>query len=182
VPDLFVASGARLWDQPKKYPYTTGWQPDYLIEGKILGAYVKEKFAGKKIGYLYQNDDFGQDGVKGLDSQLSGANVVSKQPYETSQPGTQTVCFDIDGVGRFGLAICHDGAFPEIFRSLAWQGAEAIFQLVLTETEPLRILGMIVLPDSSDPGLPRFRPIPTPRSLRKASRARTSMRRPHWST
>jgi formamidase len=56
------------------------------------------------------------------------------QPYETSQPGTHTVCFDIDGVGRFGLAICHDGAFPEIFRSLAWQGAEAVFQLVLTET------------------------------------------------
>ena len=56
------------------------------------------------------------------------------QPYETSQPGTQTVCFDIEGIGRFGLAICHDGAFPEIFRSLAWQGAEAIFQLVLTET------------------------------------------------
>jgi formamidase len=56
------------------------------------------------------------------------------QPYETSVPGTQTVCFDIAGVGRFGLAICHDGAFPEIFRSLAWQGAEAIFQVVLTET------------------------------------------------
>jgi formamidase len=56
------------------------------------------------------------------------------QPYETTQPGTQTVCFDIDGVGRFGLAICHDGAFPEIFRSLAWQGAEAIFQVTLTET------------------------------------------------
>jgi len=56
------------------------------------------------------------------------------QPYETSQPGTRTVCFDIDGIGRFGLAICHDGAFPEIFRSLAWEGAEAIFQLVLTET------------------------------------------------
>ena len=56
------------------------------------------------------------------------------QPYETSQPGTQTVCFDIERIGRFGLAICHDGAFPEIFRSLAWQGAEAIFQLVLTET------------------------------------------------
>lgn len=56
------------------------------------------------------------------------------QPYETSKPGTRTVCFDIDGIGRFGLAICHDGTFPEIFRSLAWQGAEAIFQLVLTET------------------------------------------------
>src|SRR5436305_13387252 len=56
------------------------------------------------------------------------------QPYETSQPGTRTVCFDIDGIGRFGLAICNDGAFPEIFRSLAWQGAEAIFQLTLTGT------------------------------------------------
>ena len=56
------------------------------------------------------------------------------QPYETTEPGTQTICFDIDGVGRFGLAICHDGAFPEIFRSLAWQGAEAIFQVTLTGT------------------------------------------------
>jgi formamidase len=56
------------------------------------------------------------------------------QPYETSAPGTRTVCFDIDGVGRFGLAICHDGAFPEVFRSLAWQGAEAILQVTLTDT------------------------------------------------
>jgi formamidase len=56
------------------------------------------------------------------------------QPYETTQPGTSTVCFDIDGAGRFGLAICHDGAFPEIFRALAWQGAEAIFQVTLTGT------------------------------------------------
>ena len=56
------------------------------------------------------------------------------QPYETTQPGTRAVCFDIDGVGRFGLAICHDGAFPEVFRSLAWQGAEAIFQVTLTGT------------------------------------------------
>jgi len=56
------------------------------------------------------------------------------QPYETTEPGTRTVCFDIEGVGRFGIAICHDGAFPEIFRSLAWQGAEAIFQVTLTGT------------------------------------------------
>jgi formamidase len=56
------------------------------------------------------------------------------QPYETTQPGTRTVCFDIEDVGRFGLAICHDGAFPEIFRSLAWLGAEAILQVTLTGT------------------------------------------------
>ena len=85
VPDLFVASGAQLWDDPDKLPYTTGWQPDYFIEGKILGKYVKDNFAGKKIGYLYQNDDFGKDGYAGLDTQLSGENVVDKQAYETSQ-------------------------------------------------------------------------------------------------
>ena len=61
------------------------------------------------------------------------------QPFETSVPGTHTVCFDIDGVGRFGLAICHDGAFPEVFRSLAWQGAEAIFQVTLTDTSDRNI-------------------------------------------
>jgi ABC-type branched-subunit amino acid transport system substrate-binding protein len=85
VPDLFVASGARLWDDPKTLPYTFGWQPDYLIEGKILGKYIKDNFAGKKVGYLYQNDDFGKDGIAGLDSQLDPAQVVDKQPYETSQ-------------------------------------------------------------------------------------------------
>jgi ABC-type branched-subunit amino acid transport system substrate-binding protein len=85
VPDLFVASGARLWDQPKKHPYTFGWQPDYVLEGKVMGKYVKDNFPGKKVGYLYQNDDFGKDGIAGLDSQLDASQVVDKQPYETSQ-------------------------------------------------------------------------------------------------
>jgi formamidase len=56
------------------------------------------------------------------------------EPVEKLVYGTRTVCFDIEDIGRFGLAICHDGAFPEIFRSLAWQGAEAIFQVTFTET------------------------------------------------
>lgn len=56
------------------------------------------------------------------------------EPVEKLVYGTRTVCFDIPEIGRFGVAICHDGAFPEIFRSLAWQGAEAIFQLTFTET------------------------------------------------
>jgi formamidase len=56
------------------------------------------------------------------------------QPYETSRPGRSVVTFDIGGVGRLGLAICHDGAFPEVFRQLAWDGAEAVLQVVLTGT------------------------------------------------
>jgi formamidase len=53
-------------------------------------------------------------------------------PFETTLPGTRAVVFDIPDVGRVGLAICHDGAFPELFRQLAWMGAEAVIQPVLT--------------------------------------------------
>jgi formamidase len=56
------------------------------------------------------------------------------QPYETSRPGHSVVSFDIEGIGKVGLAICHDGVFPEVFRQLAWDGAEAILQVVLTGT------------------------------------------------
>ncbi|HEY1343577.1 MAG TPA: ABC transporter substrate-binding protein, partial [Streptosporangiaceae bacterium] len=66
---------------PSKYPETFGWQLDYIREGKILGAYIKQHFAGKKIGYFYQNDEFGQDGVKGLDYEIPSSQVVSRQTY-----------------------------------------------------------------------------------------------------
>ena len=81
VPDLFVASGCDCWNQPSKWPDTFGWQPDYIIEGKITGKYVHDNFSGMKVGYLYQDDDFGQGGVTGLDSQIASSDVVSKQKY-----------------------------------------------------------------------------------------------------
>jgi ABC-type branched-subunit amino acid transport system substrate-binding protein len=81
VPDLFVSSGCNCWNDVAKHPYTFGFQPDYTIEGKILGQYIQQQFAGKKIGYFYQNDEFGLDGVKGLDQQIPAASVVSRQSY-----------------------------------------------------------------------------------------------------
>jgi branched-chain amino acid transport system substrate-binding protein len=81
VPDLFVASGCDCWNQPSKWPTTFGWQPDYIIEGKITGKYVNDTYSGMKVGYLYQDDDFGQGGVTGLDSQIAASSVVSKQKY-----------------------------------------------------------------------------------------------------
>lgn len=84
VPDLFVASGSRAWNQPDKYPNTFGWQPDYTVEGKILGKYITEKFPNAKIGYMLQNDDFGTDGAAGLDMYVKADNVVSRQTYETN--------------------------------------------------------------------------------------------------
>ena len=81
IPDVFVASGCDCWNAPSTYPETFGWQLDYISEGKILGQYVKQKFAGKKIGFFYQNDEFGQDGVKGLLDELPASMVVAKQSY-----------------------------------------------------------------------------------------------------
>jgi branched-chain amino acid transport system substrate-binding protein len=83
VPDLFVASGCLCWDEPKQHPYTYGWQPDYLREGKVLGKYIADTLAGKKIAYFYQDDDFGLDGVKGLDTFVPKDQVVSRQKYES---------------------------------------------------------------------------------------------------
>jgi len=104
-----------------------------------LGALARETRLWLIPGSVYERT---ADGVANTAIVLSpdGELVASYrkcfpwQPYETTQPGTRTVCFDIEGVGRFGLAICHDGAFPEIFLSLAWEGAEAIFQVTLTGT------------------------------------------------
>jgi ABC-type branched-subunit amino acid transport system substrate-binding protein len=81
VPDVFVASGCECWNDTAKLPWTTGWQLDYVREGKILGQYVKEHFKGKKIGYFFQNDEFGQDGVKGLDDEIPASQVVAKEAY-----------------------------------------------------------------------------------------------------
>ncbi len=83
VPQLFIESGCNCWSDPK-YPYSSGWQPPYTIEGKILGAYIKANFAGKKIGYLYQGDEFGNDFVKGLDMEIPSSSVVSRQNYDAA--------------------------------------------------------------------------------------------------
>ena len=81
VPDVFVASGCDCWDQPTTDPETFGWQLDYIREGKILGQYIAQHFKGKKIGYFYQDDEFGMDGVKGLDYEIPSSMVVSRQSY-----------------------------------------------------------------------------------------------------
>jgi branched-chain amino acid transport system substrate-binding protein len=81
IPDVFVASGCDCWNATSTAPETFGWQLDYIREGKILGQYVAKHFAGKKIGYFYQDDEFGMDGVKGLDDEIPHSMVVSRQTY-----------------------------------------------------------------------------------------------------
>jgi branched-chain amino acid transport system substrate-binding protein len=85
VPQLFVATGATKWGDPKHFPWTMGWQPSYQSEGHIYAKYLIQNNPDAKIGILYQNDDYGKDYVKGLKDGLGGKlKIISEQPYETS--------------------------------------------------------------------------------------------------
>ncbi|MDI1463828.1 ABC transporter substrate-binding protein [Catellatospora sp. KI3] len=81
VPDLFVASGSRNWNQPDKYPGTFGFNTDYTVEGKILATHVKANFAGKKTCFFGQDDDFGRDSLVGVEAVLGAGAVVAKEKY-----------------------------------------------------------------------------------------------------
>lgn len=81
VPDFFVSSGSLQWgDDPGAYPYTFGWQPDYEIEGKIIGQYVAENMPDAKVGLFLQDDDFGDDAEKGV-RQFLDEQVVAAERY-----------------------------------------------------------------------------------------------------
>ena len=89
VPHLFVATGATKWNDPKNFPWTMGWQPNYQTEGKIYAAYILKNFPDAKIGILYQNDDYGKDYRKGLHDGLGEAAkkmIVLEQTYEVTDP------------------------------------------------------------------------------------------------
>jgi branched-chain amino acid transport system substrate-binding protein len=81
VPDLFVSSGSLLWgEDPETNPYTFGWQTDYESEGKIIGQYIADKFPDAKVGLFLQDDDFGEDGEKGIREFIDG-QVVAAERY-----------------------------------------------------------------------------------------------------
>ncbi len=86
VPQMMVESGCACWSDPSN-PNVSGFQPNYIVEGKILGSYVAKHFTGDKIGYLYQDDEFGQDGVKGLNQEIPKSSVVGQQTYEGTAQG-----------------------------------------------------------------------------------------------
>jgi branched-chain amino acid transport system substrate-binding protein len=88
VPQLFVASGASKWNDPKQYPWTMGWQPSYASEAKIYAKYIMKEKPDAKIGVLYQNDDFGKDYLKGLRDGLGAkaSMIVLEEGYDTSEP------------------------------------------------------------------------------------------------
>jgi len=102
VPQLFVATGATKWGDPKNFPWTMGWQPNYQSEGRIYAEYLLKNHPNGKIGILFQNDDYGKDYVKGLKDGLGAkakTMIVSELPYETSDPTVDSQIINLKASG-----------------------------------------------------------------------------------
>jgi branched-chain amino acid transport system substrate-binding protein len=102
VPQLFVATGADKWNDPKNHPWTMGWQPSYRIEARIYGRYILKNLPDAKIAVLYQNDDFGKDYLTGLREGLgdkADKMVVATKTYETTDPTVDSQVAALQGSG-----------------------------------------------------------------------------------
>jgi branched-chain amino acid transport system substrate-binding protein len=87
VPQLFVATGATKWNDPKNFPWTIGFQPSYQSESRVYARYLLDNKPNGKIAILFQNDDYGKDYMKGLKDGLAGKmQIVAELPYEASDP------------------------------------------------------------------------------------------------
>jgi branched-chain amino acid transport system substrate-binding protein len=113
VPHLFVATGATKWNDPKNFPWTMGWQPNYQTEGRIYATYILKNLPDAKIGILYQNDDYGKDYRKGLLDGLGDAAkkmVVLEQTYEVTDP---TIDSQIVNLKNSGANIFYNVTIPK---------------------------------------------------------------------
>ncbi len=107
VPQLFVSTGATTFDRDwSQYPWTQGWQPDYEAEGSIYGKYVVKNFPTAKLGVLYQNDDYGNDYLRGLKAGLTQqyqTQIVATAAYDlgTGAPAAQVAKLKASGADTF---------------------------------------------------------------------------------
>ena len=101
VPQLFVATGANQWNDPKHFPWTMGWFPNYGIEAHIYANYILKNLPNAKIAVLYQNDDFGKDYLNGLKAGLGdkASMIVATQSYETTDPTVDSQVVALQGSG-----------------------------------------------------------------------------------
>src|SRR4030081_3801861 len=135
VPQLFVATGATKWNDPKNFPWTMGWQPSYQSEARIYAKFLLKEKPGAKIAILYQNDDFGKDYLKGLKDGLGAkaSMIIAEESYETSEPS-------IDG-----HIVKLKAAGADVFLSITTPkfGAQAIKKIAEIDWKPLHIVSNV---------------------------------------
>jgi branched-chain amino acid transport system substrate-binding protein len=136
VPQLFVATGATKWNDPKEFPWTMGWQPNYQSESRIYAKYILKNMPNAKIAILYQNDDYGKDYVKGLKDGLdakAASMIVAEESYETTEP---TIDSHIIKLKSTGADVFFNVTTPKF-------AAQAIKKINEIEWKPLHFLNNV---------------------------------------
>jgi len=136
VPQLFVATGATKWNDPRDYPWTMGYQPNYQSEGQIYAKYILKNKPDAKIAILYQNDDYGKDYVKGMKDGLgakAASMIVAEESYETTEP---TIDSHVVNLRASGADVFFDVAIPKF-------AAQAIKKAAEIGWKPLHILNNV---------------------------------------
>jgi branched-chain amino acid transport system substrate-binding protein len=135
VPQLFVATGATKWNEPKDFPWTMGWQPSYQSEARIYAKYLIKEKPGAKIAVLFQNDDFGKDYLKGLRDGLGAKSsmIIAEEGYETSEPSIDNHIVKLKATGA------------DVFISITTPkfAAQAIKKLAEMNWTPLHIVSNV---------------------------------------
>src|SRR5580698_6840151 len=154
VPQLFVASGATKWGDPKNFPWTMGWQPNYQSEGRIYAKYILEHFPDAKIAVFWQNDDAGKDQVKGLRDGLgdkADKMIIADKSYEVSDPSidSQIVALRDSGADTFFSWAAPKGSAQAI-RKVGEIGWKPKFFLANTATSIASVLKPAGLEYSKD--------------------------------
>src|SRR5229473_4111991 len=133
VPQLFAATGASKFTDPKNFPWTMGYNPNYFVEGRIYGTYILKEYPNAKIGILYQNDDLGKDYINGLKAGLGdkAANmIVAEASYEVSDP---TIDSQVLKIKDAGADLFFSATTPK-------QAAQAIKKIAELGWHPVHIL------------------------------------------
>ena len=111
VPQLFAATGASKFTDPKNFPWTMGFNPNYFVEGRIYGQYILKNYPNAKIGILYQNDDLGKDYMNGIKAGLgdkAAKMIVAEASYEVSDPTIDSQVLKIKDAGADLFFSRHD--------------------------------------------------------------------------
>jgi branched-chain amino acid transport system substrate-binding protein len=144
VPQLFVASGAAKWNDPKHFPWTIGFGPSYQLEGHIYAQYLLQNHPEGRIGILYQNDDFGKDYVKGLKDGLAGKMpIVAEFPYEVQDT---TVDSQILNLRAAGAGVFFDVATPKFTSQAIRKVAEIGWKPVHVMNSTSTSIGAVLKP------------------------------------
>src|SRR5271167_1179148 len=102
VPQLFAATGASRFTDPKNFPWTLGFNPNYFVEGRIYGQYIIKNYPNAKVGILYQNDDLGKDYLNGIKAGLgdkAATMIVAEASYEVTDPTVDSQILKIKDAG-----------------------------------------------------------------------------------